>query len=118
VFTVVHSAQRPCPGPNANFGTTVTVPRLGNGDQFIVNVCGGTTAGMAWENGLAMGPVESRRVMLNVAGTVVPRLKFMVRVLLVKLAVKPQTASWSAVDHTSDCVREPQSAIRSRCDSP
>lgn len=55
VLTVVHSAQSPCPRAVPNSGRTRMVPRLGNGLQFMVKAIGGTTAGIARENGVPIG---------------------------------------------------------------
>jgi hypothetical protein len=77
------------PGPAVKTGCTVTFPRFGKELQFIVKACGGTTAEIALENGLET-PVEVCKRMLNVAAVSMARLKFIVRVLLAKLALKPR----------------------------
>jgi len=56
----------------------------------MLNACGGTTAGIALENGCAVGTPPLRRAISNVAGTLVPRLKFMLRVPPAKVALNPK----------------------------
>ena len=95
MFTVVHSEQMAWPGPVVNTGSTVTFPKSGS-VQFIVNVCGGTAAGIALENGLET-PSDLCKRILNVAGVSMPRSKFIVRVVPPKLALKPRPRSHGKV---------------------
>lgn len=88
VSTVVHSEQMGRSSSALNNGCTVTLPKSGS-VQFIVKACGGTRAGIALENGLET-PAELWRRMLNVAGVSMPRLKFILKVVPLKLALNPR----------------------------
>ena len=59
MFTVVHSAHRPCPGPDPNCGLTAIVPVFGNGLQFMEKAFGGTTD--APRKGYGEGPVRVQK---------------------------------------------------------
>lgn len=97
VFTVIHSAQRPCPGAAPNSGRTVMVPMFGNGLQLMEGARGGTTAGIVLEKGTAKGPFELRSSMMTEAGVSIPRWKFRVRLPAAKLALNPRPQAGARV---------------------